>query len=226
MFSSCKNLKSINLEYFNTTNVDDMSYMFLDCKSLTSIDLSVITTYNVKSFSHMLSGCESLTSINFNIDASKASDLSFLFYGSTNLEFINMSDFRTTTDLNMKYILCNSCSLKSIDFGYNNYEVNAIAYAFHGCSNLTDIDFTNFDVRDVTDMRSLFYGCKALTSLNLRTFRTTKCLLFNDMFAECNEMNVSIYRDANAKLIESASSYINFLEMMFLKSKVETLLDE
>ena len=81
-------------------------------------------------------------------------------------------------------------------------------------------------MRDVTDMRSLFYGCKALTSLNLRTFITRKCLLFDDMFAECNEMNVSIYRANNAKLVESAPEYIHFLDLMYLKSNVETLLDE
>ena len=203
-----------------------MSYMFFDCKSLTSLDLSVLTTYNVKSFTHMLAGCESLTSLDFHIDASQASDLSYLFYGAKNLEFINMTNFRTTTDLNMEYMFCNCHSLTSIDFGSNNYEVNSIAYAFHGCSNLNEIDFTNFDVRDVTDMRSLFYGCKALTSLNLRTFRTTKCLLFDDMFAECNDMNVSIYRANNAKLVESAPEYIHFLDLMYLKSNVETLLDE
>ena len=137
-----------------------------------------------------------------------------------------MTNFRTTTDLNMEYMFCNCHSLISIDFGSNNYEVNSIAYAFHGCSNLAEIDFTNFDVRDVTDMRSLFYGCKALTSLNLRTFITRKCLLFDDMFAECNDMNVSIYRANNAKLVESAPEYIHFLDLMYLKSNVETLLDE
>jgi surface protein len=72
-------------------------------------------------------------------------------------------------------------------------------------------------VREVTDMRSLFYGCKALNELNLRSFITTKCHIFDDMFAECNEMNVTIYRNQNPELIESAPYYINFLESMKLQ---------
>ena len=184
------------------------------------------STYNVKSFTYMFAGCENLTSIDFSVDASKATDLSYLFYGCTNLQFINMSSFRTTTDLNMHHMFYNCHSLTSIDFGGNNYEVNKIAFAFHGCTNLTEIDFTNFDVRDVTDMRNLFYGCKALTSLNLRTFRTSKCHLFTNMFAECNEIQVSIYREANTELIENAPNYISFLDLVFSKLKLGALLDE
>ncbi len=124
----------------------------------------------------------------------------------------------------MEFMFFNCEKLEDIDFGSNNYQVDAMAYAFHGCTNLTSIDFTNFDVSEVTNMRSLFYGCKALRELNLRTFRTTKCHTFDDMFAECNEMNVTIYRVNNAELMESAPNYIHFLEMM--KLSMGALLEE
>ena len=224
MFNSCKNLKNIDLQYFNTTIAEDMSYMFFDCNKLISLDLSNLITYNVETFSNMFGNCKSLTEIDFNLDATRASDLSYLFYGCSNLKVVNMSSSRTTKDVNMEYMFFNCEQLVEIDFGSNNFAVTAIAYAFHGCTNLPNIDFTNFDVREVTDMRSLFYGCKALTELNLRTFRTTICHLFTDMFAETNEMNVTIYRNLNPELCESAPKNIHFLEMMHLKLGV--LLDE
>ena len=39
MFSGCSNLSSINLSNFNTTNVQNMSYMFSNCPNLKNINL-------------------------------------------------------------------------------------------------------------------------------------------------------------------------------------------
>ena len=70
-------------------------------------------------------------------------------------------------------------------------------------------------------MRNLFFGCKALTYLNLRSFNSDNCHIFDDMFGQCNEMNVTIYDEYNKELIKSAPDYIHFvgdmnLEMDFL----------
>ena len=191
--------------------------MFFDCVKLSSIDLSSFEPYNVKSFTNMFGNCQSLPRIDFKLDASEATDLSYLFYNCKELKSVNMTSFRTTKYINMEYMFFNCEKLVDIDFGSDNFEINGLAYAFHGCTSLSSIDFTNFDVREVTDMRSLFYGCKALNELNLRSFITTKCHIFDDMFAECNEMNVTIYRNQNPELIESAPYYINFLESMKLQ---------
>lgn len=46
--------------------------------------------------------------------------------------------------INLEYMFYNYHKLEDIDFGLNNYEVNAMAYAFLGCTILPD--FTNFDL--------------------------------------------------------------------------------
>ena len=41
MFYGCSSLQSINLSSFNTTNVEDMSYMFRGCSSLTKENVKI-----------------------------------------------------------------------------------------------------------------------------------------------------------------------------------------
>ena len=53
-FSGLKNLKTIkNLDFLDTSNVEDMRFMFSDCNSLEEIDLSHFDTSKVKNFSYM-----------------------------------------------------------------------------------------------------------------------------------------------------------------------------
>ena len=47
MFSNCKNLASLNLSHFDTSNVENMGHMFYACSSLTSLNLSNFKTQNV-----------------------------------------------------------------------------------------------------------------------------------------------------------------------------------
>ena len=56
---------------------------------------------------------------------------------------------------------------------------------FYECSNITEIDLSNFNTSKVNEMRSMFYGCSSLTSLNLSNFDTSKVKRMNDMFGGC-----------------------------------------
>ena len=67
MFSRCSSLQSINLSSFNTTNVEDMSYMFSGCSSLQSINLSSFNVTNVNDMNFMFSGCSFLKRENVKI---------------------------------------------------------------------------------------------------------------------------------------------------------------
>lgn len=41
---------------------------------------------------------------------------------------------------------------------------------FHGCNNVTEIDLSNLDTENVTDMIQMFSGCSSLSSLDLTNF--------------------------------------------------------
>ena len=66
MFYGCTNFAFINISSFNTENVEKLSWMFELCKSLKSIELKNFNTQNVTSINMMFYGCSSLTSIDIS----------------------------------------------------------------------------------------------------------------------------------------------------------------
>ena len=84
MFSSCRSLSSIDLSGFNTDNVTDMSYMFSSCSSLNSLDVSGFNISSVTDMSYMFEGCSSLTTIYCNEDWDSGKGFN-MFNGCENL---------------------------------------------------------------------------------------------------------------------------------------------
>ena len=66
MFAGCAALKTLDLKNFNTANVENMNGMFADCATLTSLDLNNFNTDKVENMTAMFAGCEALTAIYCN----------------------------------------------------------------------------------------------------------------------------------------------------------------
>ena len=52
---------------------------------------------------------------------------------------------------------------------------------FCDCESLTNINLSNFNIQNVTNMRCMFEGCKSLTNINLSNFNTQNVTNMNDM---------------------------------------------
>ena len=68
MFAVCRDLTSIDLSSFDTSEVTTMGHMFNNCCNLTTLDLSSFDTSKVKHMCAMCWGCISLTTIKGIID--------------------------------------------------------------------------------------------------------------------------------------------------------------
>ena len=53
---------------------------------------------------------------------------------------------------------------------YDSSQVTNMSEMFCHCGSLNSIDFTNFNTAKVVDFKSMFYGCNHLLYLNLRSF--------------------------------------------------------
>ena len=62
------------------------------------------------------------------------------------------------------------------------------AYMFSDCSNLTNLDVSNFDTSKVTDMWYMFNGCSNLESLDVSSFDTSKVTSMGYMFSGCSKL--------------------------------------
>ena len=106
MFYGLKNITKIDLSYFNTSLVSDMSGMFSQCSFLISLNINNFNTSLVTSMSSMFSGCSSLISLNLNnFDTSLVNYTNNMFYNcNSNLIYcINETKAHKITSLLSKF---------------------------------------------------------------------------------------------------------------------------
>ena len=66
---------------------------------------------------------------------------------------------------------------------FDTSQVTNMGYMFYGMSSLTSLNLSNFDTSKVTNMSGMFVGMANLTSLNLSNFDTSKVKNMGTMFA-------------------------------------------
>ena len=94
MFRVCINVTEIDLYYFDTSKVTDMTSMFAYCYSLTSINLSSFDTSSVTNLGFMFYHCFSLVSLDLSsFDTSKVTRTIDMFNSCEKLEYINLKNF-------------------------------------------------------------------------------------------------------------------------------------
>ena len=103
------------LEYLNTSDVTNMSYMFYGCEKLKDIDVSTFNTANVTNMYGM-------------------------FYGCNRMEHLDLSGFNTANVTNMGGMFRGCTSLKTVDLrDFDTENVTKVSYMFYQCGNLTTI---------------------------------------------------------------------------------------
>ena len=53
---------------------------------------------------------------------------------------------------------------------------------FSRCNSLTNLNLSNFNAYNITNMRSMFSHCESLTNLNLSNFNTQNVINMKRMF--------------------------------------------
>ena len=179
------------LEYLNTANVTDMSYMFYGCSKLTSLDVTNFNTANVTNMSSMFSSCKSLTSLDVtHFNTANVTNMSGMFSSCSSLTSLDVTHFNTAkvTDMNRMFSSCSS--LTSLDVAnFNTAKVTDMSYMFRNCLALTSLYLTNFNTEKVTNMVRMFSSCKALTTIYASSkFVTTQVSNSSDMFYNCKKL--------------------------------------
>ena len=174
-FYGCTDLTTIEgIEYLNTENVTNMSWMFSECSALTTLDVSNFDTKNVMEMSYMFGSC-------------------------TKLKTLDVSSFNTqnVTDMNWMFSYCSV--LTTLDLSnFDTKNVTDMNGMFSNCSALTTLDLSSFKTQNVTDMSRMFKDCSALTTIYASDkFVTTACEEDENMFAECANLVGAIPYDEN-----------------------------
>ncbi|MCI8568159.1 MAG: BspA family leucine-rich repeat surface protein [Bacilli bacterium] len=101
MFAGCQHLERLSLDTFNTSKVTDMFNMFYACTSLTSLDLKMFDTSQVEIMNFMFRDCINLVTLDLtNFDFANNVDGMFYDCGKLNTSFI-VSSSRITNYTSM-----------------------------------------------------------------------------------------------------------------------------
>ena len=206
------------LEYLNTANVTDMSYMFYSCSSLTSLDVTHFNTANVTNMHCMFEDCSSLTSLDVtHFNTANVTDMESMFSSCSSLTSLDVSHFNTANVTNMSYMFSICVALTSLDVtNFDTANVTDMTRMFMNCSSLTSLDVTNFNTANVTDMSYMFANCAALTSLYLTNFNTANVTDMERMFSFCKVLT-TIY--ASSKFVTTQVS--NSIDMFYNCKKLK-----
>lgn len=143
LFNGFVNTTSIeNLEYLDTSNVKDMSFMFRQLENITSIDVSSLNVSKVTNMMDLFGYDYKLQTIIGleNWDTSNVSVMRGVFYKNKSLESVNLSNFKTNNAI-------------------------SIAVMFYECLKLSTIDLSNFNIDKVVDTEKMFLGMPNTTKI-------------------------------------------------------------
>ena len=131
------------VDYCDTSNFTDMSYMFYYCRALTSINLSDWNISNVTNLKYTFCYCSKLTSLDVsNWDTSNVTSMHGTFWYCPKLTSINLSSWNTSKATTMYQM-----------FAY--------------CYDLAVLDVSNFDASNLSNTDQMFLSCSDLHTIRL-----------------------------------------------------------
>ena len=155
IFSGCYKLEKLDLTYFNTQEVIDMSSLFEDCYSLKEIkiDKNKFNTRETQVMQKMFKNCYSLTSFDFSgFDTWYVFSMEEMFYSCIELTSLNLS-------------------------GFSGKNIFSTGYMFYDCKNLENIIFSeNFTLENANTISSMFKNDIRLISIDLSYFNLKDAL--------------------------------------------------
>ena len=80
---------------------------------------------------------------------------------------------------------------------------------FCGCKALTNINLSNFNIQNVTDMSYIFCGCKSLTNINLSNFNIQNVTDISFMFLECDSLKKENVITQDNKILGKLNEFFN-----------------
>jgi surface protein len=118
------------MNYLNTSEVTNMSWMFTNCKKLTSLDLSHFNTSKVTNMNSMFGACWGLTSLDLSsFNTSKVTNMYNMFYNCPDLRTIYVGNgWSTAAVTNSTNMFTNCTSL--VGGQGTTYDANHIDAAY------------------------------------------------------------------------------------------------
>ena len=173
------------IEFWNVSNVTNMSSMFSRCKNfnqpLNSWDVS-----NVTNMSFMFKNCENFNQPLNSWDVSNVSNMNYMFCGCTNFnQPLNSWNVSNVTDMSRMFGYCTNFNQPLNSWDVSN--VTDMSYMFKNCENFNQ-PLNSWNVSNVTNMYHMFYECRKFNQ-PLNSWNVSNVTDMSYMFYRCKNFN-------------------------------------
>ena len=141
----------------------------------------------------------------------KIYSLSNMFKNCYSLNSIAFSNnFETSQIMTMISTFENCRNLTSLDLSiFNTKEVTNMAFMFSGCISLENLKF-NFTTEKVRNMESIFENCPKIKKLDLSKWNTTSTSDMSNMFNGCSSLEDLKIKFDTSKVTEMQKMFANW----------------
>ena len=132
------------------------------------------------------------------------------FTGSINSIFTVDLEWNYSRD-NYSHLFHGCPDIEEINFiQFETSQVKFMGSMFRECHSLTSIEFWGFKTTNVVDMGFMFQGCKKLASIDLSSFDTSKVTQMWKMFAGCSSLtSLDLYNFDTSKVTSMEAMFEN-----------------
>ena len=186
-FSYCESLTTIEgIEYLNTENVTNMSFMFSNCPALTTLDVSKFDTRNVEDMGDMFQNCLALKTLDLSsFDTRNVEDMYNMFQNCFALKTLDLSSFDTR---NVVFMPCmfESCSALTTIYASEKFVTTAVGESydmFKGCIHLVGAvpyDKNKID-KEMANYTTGYFTYKAATGIDAPTVSDNTAAEYYDL---------------------------------------------
>jgi len=104
-------------------------------------------------------------------------------------EYITSAEINVTGMTDASAMLYHCENLTSVDVScFDTKNVTDMSQMFKGCGKLSNVDVSKFDTANVTNMEGMFANCNSLESLDVSGFHTEKVTSMWEMFKGCSSL--------------------------------------
>ena len=160
--------------------------------NILEVKLKILKPLN--SLKGFFSNCVSLISfIENNLDTSKITDISYMFYECKNLsELSDISNWNTSkiTDMNNAFKGCELLFTIPDISKWDTSKVKDMSSMFEDCSSLISLpDISKWNMKNVTDISCMFGGCSCLSFCpDISKWNTCNINYMSDIFKDCSSL--------------------------------------
>ena len=124
-----------------------------------------------------------------NLDTSKVTDFSYMFFDCSSVKKLDLSNFDTRNAVSFSRMFKECSSLTSIDLSsFDTEGAYNFDWMFERCSGLTALDVSSLDTSSATNLCGMFFMCEKLKSIDLKKFSTKNAKKISWMFQGCSSL--------------------------------------